>query len=93
MVSLQKLTIISFLLTANGSIKAQDNSQGEGIITVVIYNSSIANTIQSNNVIKSYRYFIKGNKVFRNDRITTQEKAHQPTKDTSIFQNKKNIMF
>ena len=92
MVSLQKLTIISFLLTLSGSIRAQDNSQGEGIITIVLFFRPLTDTNRDNEVaMKSYRYYIKGNKVLRKDSILPQEISKRPTQDTPSFQNKKII--
>ena len=87
----KKLTIIFFMLGFAVLAKAQSNDQGEGIITVVIYNRSIADTIQRNNIIKSYRYFIKGSKALRKDSISNLAKLSSSKVDTMKARNKPNL--
>ncbi|MBO9681373.1 MAG: hypothetical protein J7502_01660 [Flavisolibacter sp.] len=90
--SFQKLTLSSFLLTLAFGIQAQNNSQGEGVVTVVLYFRPLGDTNYSNNAaMKSYRYFIKGTKILRKDSILPQERSQPAVRDTSTFQNKKII--
>ena len=57
------------ILSFNFLAKAQkDIEQGEGIITVSIVNQAKADSTNGG-VFKTYRYFIKGNKILRKDSI------------------------
>jgi hypothetical protein len=84
MTSLQKLTFASFLMTFAGPIKAQD-SQGEGIVTVVMYPKTKADTIKYFDITHGRRYFIKGNKILRKDSIVSKKLPLQ--KDTTRLRN------